>query len=198
MKKLLLAMGLGLSLQATAETYVIDTDACAGDEYIYDQSGDVVKYDSEIHTFVTAETPVFYAAYEKVPHIYLSPTRGNQVHVYNTSNSPINFFFRPTYHLVSSGSTSAISPEAFNGAFSSSNSPLNSGGADIAANTSGRIQLNVNSNTYHGYASIYWDSSTCFSTPPLRTTVETLLSAGSGSSARAAVSVQLINNGNNW
>lgn len=196
MKKLLLTMGLGLSLQATADTYVIDTDACAGDEYIYDQSGDVVKYDPEVHTFVTAETSVYYAAYEKIPHIRLAGAYTGFVHVTNTSSNTINFFYKPTYYSETSTTISSITPEIYYGAFSSTNSPRNSGGASMSANTYGRIHLNYQSGKYVGSAVIYWDSSTCMSTPPLEVTYEQFYA--NGSQDFAGMSHFLINEGNPW
>lgn len=199
MKKLLLAMGLALAFQATAQTYVIDTEACAGDEYIYDQAGELVMYDPAIHTFVTAQTPVFYASYETIPHSFLAGNRFTQIFVLNTSEENVNFFFRPTYYSLSDGSeTSLQAIDDLTGIFSTTNDPSQNSGAAMTGKTVGRITFDHNQTAqYFSTISIYWDTSVCLSLPPMLTSVESNYNV-TGNNARAGISVYNVNDGKNW
>jgi hypothetical protein len=67
-KKSIVGVILGLTSIASS-AYVIDTEDCAGTQYINDLIGELVEYDAGVHIFVDATTPVFYAAYETIPHI---------------------------------------------------------------------------------------------------------------------------------
>lgn len=193
MKKSIIGLVLVLT-SMTSSAYVIDTEACAGTEYIYDLSSELVEYDAAVHTFVDETTPVFYAAYEKVPHIWLNTVRITQILITNTSNTPVSFFYRPTYYSDVTGNEIVISPEVFGGAFNSSNTPLAGAGATMPANTHGRITLNYTPSLTYGSAQIYWDSSTCLAEGPINASVETSFYSGS----RGGSSVYLINNGNTW
>ena len=186
MKKLILALTILLGFSVGANGYVIDTEVCAGDEYIYDTSGELVIYDPLIHTFVTETTPVFYAGYADISHMFLEKTRRTNIIVTNVSNRSVSFYYRPTYISESTGTIATIFPEILKGSFSSTNSPLANNGADLEPNQAGRIHLYLTSGTYYGRASIYWDSSTCGVEPILASIEHVLNSSGS---------VEKINNG---
>lgn len=193
MKKSIIGLVLGLTSMASS-AYVIDTEACAGTEYIYDLSSELVEYDAGVHTFVDETTPVFYAAYETVPYIQLNKGRYTSIIVSNTSDATVSFFYRPTFYSSITGSSVAISPETPRGIFNNSNSPLSGAGATMSANTNGRIGFTPAQSLFYGTAQIYWDSSTCFTDGPLVASVESSFFAGS----QGAISIYLINNGDNW
>ena len=86
MNKLLLVLCTLICVADSAYGYVIDTEACAGTEYIYDNSGDLVVYDPTVHTYIDASTPVFYAGYSDISHILLADSRRANIIVTNVSN----------------------------------------------------------------------------------------------------------------
>ncbi|TRY30333.1 hypothetical protein [Aliiglaciecola sp. M165] len=183
-----------LFIATHSSAFEIDTEACAGTEYIYDLENNLVEYDASTHTFVTPSTPVFYAAFENIAHIWLNTYRYSNILVTNTSEAPISFFYRPSYFLDSNGLETNASPESYSGVFNNSNSPKLDAGAMMPSNSMGRIKLSPTTSITYGTAQIYWNSSTCFQTPPLVTSVESsYFKSGDG-----AISVQLTNNGKNW
>ncbi len=169
--------------------YEIDTEACAGKEYIYDLDGNLVEYSSAVHTFVNEDTPVFYAGKAKIPYLSISNTRYANIRVTNISNRLVSFFYRPTYIAESSGIVENISPESLAGVFSASNTPFAGGGADMQPNTFGRITVWKTPKVYQGFAEVYWDSSVC-GEEPIVVGVENVYSAGA-----VGISVTLVNDG---
>lgn len=193
MKQLLSLTGLLVSSHLYA--YTIDTDACVGTEHIYDLSGELVEYDPTLHSFVDENTPVFYAGYESLPHIYVGADQYSTVFIENTSNVNINFFFRPTYYS-NSGQVSNVSLANFGRVFSSVNTPLAAGGASMPPQTLGTINFSRRGTSYYGSASIYWDSSDCLKEKPLRGSSRTVFS--NNNNGRGGVSIYLINGGDTW
>lgn len=190
-------MGLALGFETVAQTYVIDTDACAGTEHIYDQNNQLAVYDPAIHTHITATSPVLYAAHQRIGHIFIDSARFSNVLVINNSNYQVNFIFQPVYFSNTTGLGVNISPETYQGVFTNNN-PMQTGGAPMAAGTAGRISVGLSSDQYYGYADIYWNSDTCMQYSPLTTSVESVYVAGSGNSRRIGISVKEINDGRNW
>jgi hypothetical protein len=193
-RKLITSIALLTAASLNAQTFEIDTEACAGIEHIRDESGVVVPYDPSIHTFVTADTPVFYAGEEQIPFIDSAPLRNTSIIVDNTTSSTVSFFFNPTYHGAN-GNTINVSDELLGGAFSSNNNPLDGAGANMPPNTSGTVAYFFTPTTYHGWAQILWDSSTCFDKPPLITTVR---QQWHSSRIGTATSYYYVNDGRNW
>jgi hypothetical protein len=87
-----------------------------------------------------------------------------------------------------------ISPESFGGTFNSSNTPLAADGANMSANTHGRITLDRTSSLISGFAQIYWDASTYLTGGPINASVDTSFFRGN----RGGTSIYLIKNGNKW
>lgn len=190
MKSVVKALGCLVCFSASVNAYVIDTEACAGTEYIYDQTGDLVIYDPNLHTFVTESTPVFYAGYSQIPYLSVSNVRFANIRVSNVSDRLVSFYYRPTYIAESTGLEVSLSPEAFGGIFKN-DSPLDNDGANMPPNSFGRITVWKTSQVYQGFASIYWNSSEC-GVEPIVGGVENLYSSGSA----VGISVNLFNDGN--
>lgn len=193
MRKVMLSLLLGLSSMASS-AYEIDTEACAGTEYIYDLSSELVEYDPTVHTFVSETTPVFYAAYESIPFIYAASDQYSGVFIENTSSSSIRFFFRPTYYNTA-GNEVNVSIHAFGLSFSSLD-PTSATGATMLPNSMGSISFARRNTAYFGSAEIYWDSSVCFLEGPLKATHRTVFS--NNNSGRGGVSINYINGGKSW
>ncbi|WP_281558911.1 hypothetical protein [Thalassomonas sp. RHCl1] len=183
-----------LASEVDTGKYQIDTDKCAGTEYIYDEQQQLVKYDPAIHTFVTEETAVFYSGSANIPHIRMtsSNSRGTHIYVVNNQNQPVNLFFQAKYFSETSGDKININPGAFAGIFSTSNDPLKSSGAQMPAESYGLIGIQTNVAAF-GTGTIKWDASSCFDTAPITATLENYFN---GSSGRYGSTIYMINGGN--
>jgi hypothetical protein len=145
---------------------------------------------------VTEDTPVFYAGREQIPHIEVGIVRNATIFVTNTTSSVVSFFFNPTFHSLFTGTELPITPPTLFGTFNSSNSPLDGAGSNMPPNSSGAINYPVNSAShFFGNAEILWDSSTCFETLPLLTTVKLSRDHPNNS---FATSYYFVNDGRNW
>ena len=133
---------------------------------------------------------MFYAGEEQIPHIEASARANTSVFVTNTTSSIVSFFFNPVFHSASGEVVTDIPNLKYTANFSSSNNPLSGAGANMSPNTIGIIDYQKNNSFFLGYAEILWDSSTCFDTPPLVTTV--------GQNIGSTTSYYYVNDGNNW
>ncbi|TDF36280.1 hypothetical protein EYS14_16220 [Alteromonadaceae bacterium M269] len=194
-KKLAASVAVLTALSFNTQAFEIDTEACAGVEHIRDLTNTVVPYDPAIHTFVTEDTPVFYAGEEQIPHIEINPFRNTTIFVTNTTSANVSFFFNPVFHFRSNGAVSGTPPLTFIGTYSSSNNPLDGAGATNGPKKMGAFNFPANSTSYTGYAQILWDSSTCFESPPMITTVRQEMLRGSQG---ISTSYYHVNNGDNW
>jgi hypothetical protein len=194
-KKTLASLVTLTAISLNIQAFEIDTEACAGVEHIRDESGIVVPYDPAIHTFVTEDTPVFYAGEEQIPHIEINSSRNTTIFVTNTAPANVSFFFNPVFNLQSNGNVTNIPPRAFIGAYSNSNNPLSGVGATNSPGVMGGINFPSNSTRYTGHAQILWDSSTCFENPPLITTIRQEWHQGG---VGTSTSYYHVNNGDNW
>ena len=191
MKKIVIALSLLTSINAIA--YEIDTKACAGTAYIEDLSGQLVEYQSKVHTFVTSTTTVTYKAWRQIPHIVMQVGRSANFYVENKSNHDIKFFMAPRYYTPD-GLPVLVSPHTLGATFSISNDPSSSSGADLTAHSIGRIDFPATSATYIGSAGIHWESNECIKNPPIVSSSYNFY----GTIERAGMSIYLTNNGNAW
>lgn len=191
-----LAMLFAALASVNVSAYEIDTEACAGVEHIYNQQGFVVPYDPAIHTFVTAETPVFYAGKELIPHFWVGGARGANIAITNTSDSIVSFFFKPTYYSDASGAETVYGSETLFGSFNAANDPRDGAGSTMQPNTTGRITAySGSSQILTAHAEILWDSSNCLAEPPMLTFVENYYSP---SSSRIHATTFNVNQGRKW
>ena len=170
-KKLAASVAVLTAISFNTQAFEIDTEACAGVEHIRDLTNTVVPYDPAIHTFVTEDTPVFYAGREHIPHIELDSSRYTTIFVSNTTSANVSFFLNPTFYSHANGTIVNTPTPSFFGIYSASNDPLDGAGATNLPFTAGSVHFAPNSTVLRGHAEILWDSSTCFEEPPLFTTV---------------------------
>lgn len=194
-KQLIAPLTLLVATSVNAQSFEIDTEAFAGTEFIRDQDNVLVEYDPAIHTFVTEDTPVAYAGREQIPHLDSNPSRSSFIIVTNTTSSIVSFFFNPVFRLQSGGTRADNLNQTYTGVFSSSNDPLDGAGSDMPPDTVGGITYPRVSAGYLGHAEILWDSSTCFDTPPLITSVRLDWYRPNRS---VSTDYYYVNNGNNW
>lgn len=196
LNKFITSLALLTATSVSAQNFQIDTDACAGIEHIRDESGVVVPYDAAIHTFVTEDTPVFYAGREQIPEIISNANRSSFIIVINTTPNIVSFFLNPTFYSASTGLVTTNNPVTdLQGVFSTSNSPLAGAGSNMPPNSRGTIHYRRNSGSFVGNTEILWDSSTCFEEPPLQTTVRT---EWRRDNIGISTSYYYVNDGNNW
>ncbi|TDF36281.1 hypothetical protein EYS14_16225 [Alteromonadaceae bacterium M269] len=194
-KKLAASVAVLTALSFNTQAFEIDTEACAGVEHIRDLTNTVVPYDPAIHTFVTEDTPVFYAGKEKIPHLETGIRTSTFIIVTNTTSSRVSFFFNPVFHTRLNGLRTNLSNQSLLGVFNSSNNPFDGAGSNMPPNSQGSIFYPTTANPHEGYAEILWDSSTCFKESPMLTTVRNewlKVNEGSGRD------FYYVNNGETW
>lgn len=145
--------------------YVIDTNACAGAEWIQDTDGEWVLYEPDVHV-VTEETPVFYANTINVPHFVINAGRKTKMYFYNQSGRDVQFFYTSTYYNAGSGDEVSASHEIYKSTFSGQ-SPHSPSGALLKANSVGMIEIPYTNTDRYGHAKIKWTSDTCGEAPIL-------------------------------
>lgn len=194
-KKLVKITAIFSAISLNTQAFEINIETCAGVEHIRDLTNKVVPYNPTIHTFITENTPIFYIGKQHIPHIEISNRRNSTIFVTNTTSSAVSFFFTPEFHLVSSGVVSQIPNHNFSGVFNNSNNPFDVAGANMHPNTVGSINFPSTQKNSTGYAEIAWESSTCFQTSPLITSVK--LDWHSPTVATAS-SFYYVNEGRKW
>jgi hypothetical protein len=197
MNKLALLAAL-VTITTQLNAFEIDTKACAGIEHIEDQSGSIVPYDPALHTFVTEDTPVFYAGEEAIPHLEIESNTHTTIFVMNTTDSIVSFFYKPTFRHFSTGAIATTPAPVYGGNFSSTNNPLSGEGANLTPFNAGTIHHPKGSSHSFGNSIIQWDSSTCFNAPPLMTSVRVMWINGRNGFSGTGISYFMVNNGKRW
>ncbi|ADZ89587.1 hypothetical protein GV054_01465 [Marinomonas mediterranea] len=191
MKKLVVAVGALICLPLQA--YTLDTDACMGTEYVYNESNKLEKYDPTVHTFITEASEIVYKGWQRIPPTIQNPYQRTHIIVENKSNQTVNFKFSPYHFSSNNGELVAGAGYQYLQKFSASNSPSSVAGAVMPSKTLGGIYFPFSSTSYFFSASMSWETTECLRSKPMMTTVRTVFDQnGQG------FSEFYLNGGNAW
>lgn len=181
-------------LSHSSSDYIIDINACAGTEYIYDLHGKLVKYRPEMHNFIDEKTLVIYKNEINIPLVKFGNGASTTLYIENTSEIDTEFFYQAKYYLDSSGEKSSISTEVYSGKFSNSNNPKSPLGATLPQFTTARIIVEAADELHFGSATIKWQSCDCLLAPPILASTEVSF----GFNNKDSSSIYYLNDGKPW